>query len=264
MNMLFNRRSGQLTVPPNKCDLSLVMSAPQKPDGLRKQATRRKHEQGAAGLASDSSVPQKAWRTTPRPSTSTAAARSCVGRPAPLDGSTLDSSSPKMASASSQLNAVSHNRFTALATEDMDFCAGGNDTTTTDTINDQEVLRSTVRTAVAVRGNDLHSSDIAEWKISGKQVNQRLIKPQLNDVTQSSKPTPQFSEAQAKRMIARITKASRMPPNLPREEQKIVIRPRGVLFLAKHEADNVMSDVITAANVPKTAAKADTICTNPT
>lgn len=59
-----------------------------------------------------------------------------------------------MASASSQLNAVSHNRFTALATEDMDFCAGGNDTTTTDTINDQEVLRSTGRIAVAVRGND--------------------------------------------------------------------------------------------------------------
>ncbi|KAL3174880.1 hypothetical protein MRX96_010913 [Rhipicephalus microplus] len=74
-----------------------------------------------------------------------------------------------MASASSQLNAVSHNRFAALATEDMDFCAGGNDTTTTVTIDDQEVLRSTGRTAVVVRGNDLHPSDIAGWKISGKQ-----------------------------------------------------------------------------------------------
>ncbi|KAH8034671.1 hypothetical protein HPB51_000309 [Rhipicephalus microplus] len=169
-----------------------------------------------------------------------------------------------MASASSQLNAVSHNRFAALATEDMDFCAGGNDTTTTDTINDQEVLRSTGRTAVAVRGNDLHPSDIAGWKISGKQVSQRLNKPQLNEVTQSNKPTPQFSEAQAKRMVARITKASRMPLNLPREEQKIVIRPRGGLFLAKLEADIVMSAVITAANVPKTTAKADTICINPT
>ncbi|XP_075738995.1 uncharacterized protein LOC142784488 [Rhipicephalus microplus] len=169
-----------------------------------------------------------------------------------------------MASASSQLNAVSHNRFAALATEDMDFCAGGNDTTTTDTINDQEVLRSTGRTTVAVRGNDLHPSDIAGWKISGKQVSQRLNKPQLNEVTQSNKPTPQFSEAQAKRMVARITKASRMPLNLPREEQKIVIRPRGGLFLAKLEADIVMSAVITAANVPKTTAKADTICINPT
>ncbi|XP_075744015.1 uncharacterized protein LOC142802843 [Rhipicephalus microplus] len=169
-----------------------------------------------------------------------------------------------MASASSQLNAVSHNRFAALATEDMDFCAGGNDTTTTDTINDQEVLRSTGRTAVAVRGNDLHPSDIAGWKISRKQASQRLNKPQLNEVTQSNKPTPQFSEAQAKRMVARITKASRMPLNLPREEQKIVIRPRGGLFLAKLEADIVMSAVITAANVPKTTAKADTICINPT
>ncbi|KAH8024560.1 hypothetical protein HPB51_025479 [Rhipicephalus microplus] len=169
-----------------------------------------------------------------------------------------------MASASSQLNAVSHNHFTALAMEDMDFCAGGNDTTTTDTINDQAVLRSTGRTAVAVRDNDLHHSDIAGWKISGKEVSQRLNKPQLNEVTQSSKPTPQFSGAQAKLMIARITNASRMPPNSPREEQNIVIRLRGGLFLAKLEADIVMSAVITAANVFKTAAKADTICTNPT
>ncbi|KAH7958097.1 hypothetical protein HPB51_023754 [Rhipicephalus microplus] len=65
-------------------------------------------------------------------------------------------------------------------------------------------------------------------------------------------------------MVARITKASRMPLNLPWEEQKIVIRPRGGLFLAKLEADIVMSTVITAANVPKTTAKADTICINPT
>ncbi|KAH8033073.1 hypothetical protein HPB51_006064 [Rhipicephalus microplus] len=65
-------------------------------------------------------------------------------------------------------------------------------------------------------------------------------------------------------MVARITKASRMPLNLPREEQEIVIRPRGGLFLAKLEADIVMSAVITAANVPKTTAKADTICNNPT
>ncbi|KAH8039084.1 hypothetical protein HPB51_005023 [Rhipicephalus microplus] len=65
-------------------------------------------------------------------------------------------------------------------------------------------------------------------------------------------------------MVARITKASRMPLNLPREEQKIVIRPRGGLFLAKLEADIVMSAVITAANVPKTTGKADTIFINPT
>ncbi|KAH8035581.1 hypothetical protein HPB51_007764 [Rhipicephalus microplus] len=65
-------------------------------------------------------------------------------------------------------------------------------------------------------------------------------------------------------MIARIAKASRMPLKLPRDEQKIVIRPRGGLFPVKLEAYIVMSAVITAANVPKTAAKADTICTNPT
>ncbi|XP_075733100.1 uncharacterized protein LOC142775538 [Rhipicephalus microplus] len=105
-----------------------------------------------------------------------------------------------MASASAQLNAVSHNRFTALATEDMDFCAGGNDTTTTDTINDQEELRSTGRTAVVVRGNDLHPSDIAGWKISGKQLkdpnaptrngtsSQRYTNPDLAFISKASAP----------------------------------------------------------------------------
>lgn len=130
--------------------------------------------------------------------------------------------------------------------------------------DNQELLRSTDRIAVAVRGNDPHPNDIVGWNISGKQVSQRLNKPQLSEVNQSSKPTPQFSEAQAKRMVARITKASRLPMNLPREEQKIVIRPRGGLCLTRLEADIVMSAVITAAKVPKTEAKADTICTNPT
>ncbi|KAH8020394.1 hypothetical protein HPB51_001027 [Rhipicephalus microplus] len=209
----------------------------------------------ALGKFATSAKPQR------RLSTSTAGARSCVGRPARLDA--------RLLIAEDGLGLIAAQRrfpqpFRGPCYGDMDFCAGGNDTTTTVTINDQEVLRSTGRTAVVVRGNDLHPSDIAGWKISGKQVSQRLNKPQLNEVIQSSKPTPQFSEAQAKRMVARITKASRMPLNLPREEQKIVILPRGGLFLAKLEADILMSAVVTAANVPKTAAKADAICTNPT
>ncbi|KAH8010179.1 hypothetical protein HPB51_025614 [Rhipicephalus microplus] len=55
-----------------------------------------------------------------------------------------------------------------------------------------------------------------------------------------------------------------MPLNLPREEHKIVIRPRGGLCLARLEADIVTAAVITAANVPDTVATIDTICTNPT
>lgn len=55
-----------------------------------------------------------------------------------------------------------------------------------------------------------------------------------------------------------------MPHVLPKEETKIVMRPRGGLCLARTEANIVMSAVLAAAKVATTEAREDTICTNPT
>ncbi|KAH6946300.1 hypothetical protein HPB50_012743 [Hyalomma asiaticum] len=200
-------------------------------------------------------------------SSSTAAAHSCVGRPeapAPSAPAALGSPTPKMASASSQLNAaVTHNRFAALAMEDMELGAYESNNTTAPS-RTTEVLNNAGRTAVAVQGSDLKPRDTAGWKFTAtKQVSQIQLQPQASKDTQN-KSTSQFSESQAKNIVARVTKSSRLPVNLPKEEQKIIMRPRGGLCLARLEVDVVLSAVITAASVTKTEAMEDTICTNPT
>lgn len=167
-----------------------------------------------------------------------------------------------MSTATSQPNAVPQNRFAALATEDMDCCASGSDSTTT-TSQDQAVHRSPGRTAIVVQGTDLHPNDTEGWKITGKQVSQRITTPQKYETTPNATTTPHFNEVHTKRMVTKITKASRMPHILPREETKIVMRPRGGLCLARIEANIVMSAVLTAASIPRTEAREDTICTNP-
>lgn len=169
-----------------------------------------------------------------------------------------------MASASSQLNAaVTHNRFAALAMEDMELGADESNNTTAPS-RTTEVLNNAGRTAVAVQGSDLNPRDTAGWKFTAtKQVSQIQLQPQASKDTQN-KSTSQFSESQAKKIVARVTKSSRLPVNLPKEEQKIIMRPRGGLCLARLEVDVVLSAVITAASVAKPVAMEDTICTNPT
>ncbi|CAN7940471.1 unnamed protein product [Ixodes pacificus] len=53
-----------------------------------------------------------------------------------------------------------------------------------------------------------------------------------------------------------------MPIDMPKEDTKIVMRPRGGLNVARMEVSIIMSVVMTAARVTKEDAKADTICTN--
>ncbi|KAH7967480.1 hypothetical protein HPB49_025157 [Dermacentor silvarum] len=53
-----------------------------------------------------------------------------------------------------------------------------------------------------------------------------------------------------------------MPIDMPKEDAKVVMRPRGGLNVARTEASIIMSVVRTAARLTKEEAKADTICTN--
>ncbi|KAH7973738.1 hypothetical protein HPB49_004640 [Dermacentor silvarum] len=79
-------------------------------------------------------------------------------------------------------------------------------------------------------------------------------------ITRQSRPNTRASFA--KRLAASVTKAARMPIDMPKEDSKVVMRPRGGLNVAKTEASVIMSVVWTAARVTKEEAKADTICTN--
>lgn len=119
------------------------------------------------------------------------------------------------------------------------------------------------RTVIAVEGDALSPRDTEGWKSTGKQVRQRLSAPPLPE---PCNPAPEKSPARdatfAQRVSARITRAARMPGIMPKEDIKIVMRPRGGLNIARIEANIIMSAVLTAAGTPRESAREDTICTN--
>lgn len=53
-----------------------------------------------------------------------------------------------------------------------------------------------------------------------------------------------------------------MPRSLPRDDNKIVLRPRGGLNVARTEASTIMAAVFAAAGTTLQESKEDTICTN--
>ncbi|KAG0443603.1 hypothetical protein HPB47_014726 [Ixodes persulcatus] len=57
-------------------------------------------------------------------------------------------------------------------------------------------------------------------------------------------------------------RAARMPSILPKEETKVIVRPRGGLDLAKTPIVNVISAVRTAANLSPAETALDTQCPN--
>ncbi|KAG0439666.1 hypothetical protein HPB47_016566 [Ixodes persulcatus] len=79
-------------------------------------------------------------------------------------------------------------------------------------------------------------------------------------ITSQSRPKTRASFA--KRVAASVTKAARMPIDMPKEDTKIVMRPRGGLNVGRTEVSIIMSVVMTATRVTKEEAKAHTICTN--
>ncbi|XP_075553453.1 uncharacterized protein LOC142586077 [Dermacentor variabilis] len=65
-------------------------------------------------------------------------------------------------------------------------------------------------------------------------------------------------EQQHERVICKL----RLKIDMPKEDTKIVMRPRGGLNVARTEVSIIMSAVMTAARVTKEEAKADTSCAN--
>lgn len=127
-----------------------------------------------------------------------------------------------------------------------------------------QVDHSSSRTAIAVPRAELSPSDTEGWKVSGKQVRQRVsttISGESPPILKTSIPN---RAAYAKRTATRITKAARMPHTLPREDIKIVMRPRGGLNVARTEASTIMLAVLIAAGISKLETRDDMICTNST
>lgn len=83
------------------------------------------------------------------------------------------------------------------------------------------------RATVEVQGTDLQPTDTEGWQAAGKRLRQRAS-PATSGESAPPLATPRASSAQyAKRVSARISRAARVPRTLPREEIKVVLRPRG-------------------------------------
>ncbi|KAL1426843.1 hypothetical protein MTO96_017923 [Rhipicephalus appendiculatus] len=119
------------------------------------------------------------------------------------------------------------------------------------------------RTCIEVHGEDITPEEAEGWSASGKRIKQIMAGKESGEsaaITRQSRPKTRASFA--KRVAASVTKAARMPIDMPKEDTKVVMRPRGGLNIARTEASIIMSVVRTAARVTREEAKADTICTS--
>lgn len=120
------------------------------------------------------------------------------------------------------------------------------------------------RTSVEVPGEDFVPGDTAGWTAPGRRGKRVGTDPKGGEsVSTGHQSRPRERANYAKRVTAAITRAARMPA-MPREEAKIIVRPRGGLNIARTGATTIMMAVITAAGVTKEEARADTICPNAT
>ncbi|KAG0434516.1 hypothetical protein HPB47_019046 [Ixodes persulcatus] len=111
------------------------------------------------------------------------------------------------------------------------------------------VSTSSGNTIVEVPGMEVEPEECAGWlhvKI-GKQ----------NEVQEAKANT-----RAVRRTMAASTRAARMPGILPKEENKIIVRPRGGLNLAKTSAITVMTAIRTAASFTRAETMDDTQCPN--
>lgn len=93
----------------------------------------------------------------------------------------------------------------------------------------------------------------------------RKRKTQGKEATRPATPErhsrPRERDQHAKKVIASTARASKMPNVLPREDIKIVVRPRGGLNIAKLQA-TVATAIRAAAGVSREDGAADTFCPN--
>lgn len=126
---------------------------------------------------------------------------------------------------------------------------------------DFHIDQSGGRTVVEVSGDILQDSDVAGWTFQGKR------NFPATDGSGSAKVASKrdLREAQARfarRVTARMTKAARMPKIIPRNEHKIIVRPRGGLNTGRVEATALMAAIVLATGVTREEAMEDTVCAN--
>lgn len=119
-------------------------------------------------------------------------------------------------------------------------------------------------TAVAVAGTDLALTDTEGWQVAGRRHRQRAADAAKGEpASTTTLAAPAVRQAKfVKRITTKISKAARMPRTLPREDIKVVIRPRGGLNVGRTEVSKLMAAIFAATGTTLQESREDTICTN--
>lgn len=130
------------------------------------------------------------------------------------------------------------------------------------------VDRSTGRTVAAVRGETLEADDTAGWVLPRRRAAARQQGPasQASPTGESAaKASSNSTTARthfARRVNAMLAKSARMPASIPRNEHKIIVRPRGGLHAGRVRATELMTAIMAATGITRDEALRDTICPN--
>lgn len=124
------------------------------------------------------------------------------------------------------------------------------------------------RTAVVVPGEDLSPDDHAGWTLQSRK-HYRGREEGSQPLVSTGKPAATALKSQptraqfARKVNATMARMARMPRSIPREDYKIVVRPRGGLQVGRARAADIMRAVVTAVGFEMAAARSDTVCPNP-
>lgn len=123
---------------------------------------------------------------------------------------------------------------------------------------------TTGKLCVFVHGEDLTPDDTAGWVLpGGKRIKNGKNNESGESASAAKQSRPRERENFARRIAREATKAARMPSVMPRDDVKIIIRPRGGLNIARTEASMLMSAILTATRIRKEEAMEDMVCPNP-
>ncbi|XP_050038266.1 uncharacterized protein [Dermacentor andersoni] len=93
------------------------------------------------------------------------------------------------------------------------------------------------------------------------QVGQRITSP-ASEGSAARQSRPKTRDHVNRKVIATTTRAARMPDVLPREDTKVIVRPRGGLNIARTQTGIVASAIMAAARVSREDGAANTFCPN--
>lgn len=118
------------------------------------------------------------------------------------------------------------------------------------------------KTFVKVSGRDVTPGESRGWIAGSRKLRKPREQPGERPLASERQSRPKEKANFVKRVTANIKREARMPATMPREDFKIVMRPRGGLNVARIEASVVTDAVMAAAGTAREHEREDMVCVN--